>query len=183
MSSKIVMKLGTYQRLTRIGGFAFALMLVQAFDLSNAAQASCSHLVGTQSGPLVSLALLDDLIVAESSSTVAHASRLPGKQPAPVPRKPCSGMSCSNPTPLPPSAAVAEPIGGDQCVELTSVVSLEATPAHAVAVDDSVGLCQRRAHSIFHPPPILKLTSRDVTGQGRVRLDLAFRQKNGIASL
>jgi hypothetical protein len=156
LSSKIVMNPGFYERLVRICAWAFVVMLVQAFDLSNVAQAACSHFVRAQSDPLVDLARLDDLFVPEFSSSDALASRLPVKQPAPNPRKPCSGLRCSSPTPLPPSAAFAEPIGADQCIALRSIVSLAATSAHAMTVDDYVRLSPRRAHSIFHPPPFSK---------------------------
>jgi hypothetical protein len=147
------MKLGHYQRLVRMAAGALMLLLVQGLYLSSDAYAGCSHLVGAQSDPRLDLRLLDDVVVPGFSYSVPVDAYFPGEGPAPGRPSPCSGLSCSSPTPLQPSGASPEPIGSDQWGAVDKLVTLESQSAHAMAVDDTVVASRRRACSIFHPPP------------------------------
>jgi hypothetical protein len=147
------MKFGHHQRLVRIGAGALTLLLLHGLGLSGTVCAGCDHLVCAQSDSLGNLAGLDDLIVA-GSAAVPLVAHFPGEQPAPGRPGPCSGMRCSNSTPVPVSTASPGPVGSDQLGTLSARAPFEVMAAHTLAIDDSVRNSRRRVSAIFHPPPI-----------------------------
>src|SRR5262249_8147739 len=135
------------RRLAGIGRWVFMLTLVQAFHLSEAAQAACSHLVAPRSDSLDTLAWLSEVVVTGSWVSNSLTSQLPANKPLRDSRTPCSGLSCSKPIPLSPaSVAFAEPVGANQCVSLESPARLLVAAVGGTVVDDAVTASQRRAH-------------------------------------
>jgi hypothetical protein len=147
------MKLGHYERLVRIGAGALTLLLLHGLGFSGMARAGCNHLVGAHSDPLGTLAALDELIVA-GSSTVSVTPQFSGERPVSRSPKPCSGMSCSKSTPLPASTASSGPAVSDQWGTLSTHAAFVVIAAHTLTIDDSVRGSRGRLNSIFHPPPI-----------------------------
>ena len=152
---KGVMRSGQFKRLVRLGTGALMVVLFHGVCAPSPARASCSHPIGTSSPLVLSLHRLDELIMTGSSSVSEDGLVQPtGNESVPMPRVPCSGLSCSGRVPLPVSTASLVHDRADQWGTLEMRVVLDKSSQPAKTRDGASLHSVSQNTSIFHPPPV-----------------------------
>jgi len=151
---KGMMRSGYPKRLVRWGIGALTLLAVHALGAPPAARAGCSHLVVSQSDRLVGLNRLDAFIVGDLSSMVSNDRvQDPWQQQSRNRRLPCSGPSCSDRVPSPPSTTSHGSEGTDQWGALNTLALHPIGSPSDKTIDEPIFRSMGLKPSIFHPPP------------------------------
>ena len=131
------------------------VLAIHGFYAPGAAWASCSHRAGSSSAPILNLYHFDSLILAATSFLPEDGlAPSPGKQSAPGPRGPCSGLSCSSRFPLPVSTTFQSRDRPDQWGTLGMLVVLDISSPPLRTIDEPTPHSVGQVSCIFHPPRV-----------------------------
>jgi hypothetical protein len=108
-------------------------------------------MAGSPTDPLAKLNQLDELI-ALGTKSVRHGEGQSPQGPSSPRQTPCSGPSCSNSPPLPPSTTAPSSDGRDRWVALNIAFVVDGTPGFDRMVDEPGTSPAGEKSSIFHPP-------------------------------
>jgi hypothetical protein len=155
LSGNGLMRSGHFGRQVRLGAGTLMVLMVHSFCAPGAAEASCSHRIGSSSTLISHRYALDDLIMGGSTSvSEGGLDQSPHHRSVPGPRVPCSGLSCSSKVPLPVSTASMRNDRSDQWGMPGILVVLDA-PVSPVRINDEAYLHSLGQNSsIFHPPRV-----------------------------
>ena len=137
-----------FERLTRWGIGALALLLFHGVCATRAGAAGCDHFVFSESDLELQYNRLDALIAGGS----ADRSHNPRNQGPKSPR-PCSGPGCTSRVPVPVPTGLPDSDRSDQWGNVNSLAILPIASPPSRMIDESTVRPTGQKPSIFHPPP------------------------------
>jgi hypothetical protein len=144
------MRSGLFERLARWGA---GIVLILSFCAPTTAQAGCNHPAGGSAAMISGQHGLDELITRGSASSAqVGQTQFPWDRSAPGRPVPCSGLRCSNSTPLPGSTAAGGLVGSDQWAALATRLWVDPPSRPAQAIDEPILHLPAYNTFLFHPP-------------------------------
>jgi hypothetical protein len=147
-----VTRLASTRRIMQTGAGVAVLLAVQLLAAPRAAWAGCNHGVLSRSRAAQSVSRLDAIFDNGSPLAPTDKPLPPGQHGSPNEHRPCIGLSCSSPSPLPGSSATSQFRDFDQWGALDrSRFDRPAMRSFAACVPPVSPRSADRS-AVFHPP-------------------------------